>query len=265
MPNFLFIDGSYFCFYRYYALLTWWKNSHSNEPPPENTSLNEEFVSKFKKVFNLKIDEISKKLKIKDPIIIIGKDCHRKNIWRNSIYDEYKENRNTDNLFMEGEFFKIAYNELYPNNTKIKQIINHSSLEADDCIAVATKYVLDKYSHANIYIITSDMDYLQLANEHTHIYNLKYKKLTDSKNSFNDCKKDLFCKIVMGDKSDNIPGIFKKCGIKTAQKLYDDPDLFIKKLNQENSTKDYERNKQLVDFNQLPLNYVNELKTTFNF
>ena len=109
------------------------------------------------------------------------------------------------------------------------------------------------------------MDYLQLANEHTHIYNLKYKKLTDSKNSFNDCKKDLFCKIVIGDKSDNIPGIFKKCGIKTAEKLYDDPDLFIKKLNQENSTKEYERNKQLVDFNQLPLNYVNELKTTFNF
>ena len=47
-PVFIFVDGSYYCFYRYYALLTWWKNAH-----PE-TNLNEpyenkDFVDKFKK------------------------------------------------------------------------------------------------------------------------------------------------------------------------------------------------------------------------
>ena len=26
--TFLFIDGSYFCFYRYHSLLTWWKNAY---------------------------------------------------------------------------------------------------------------------------------------------------------------------------------------------------------------------------------------------
>ena len=166
---------------------------------------------------------------------------------------------------MEGEFFKIAYRELFPTNQNIKCIINHKYLEADDCIAIATKYVLDKYPESQVTIITSDMDYLQLSNERTNIYNLKYKKLSESKNSFGDANKDLFCKIVLGDKSDNISGIFKKCGIKTAEKLYDDQDQFIKKINQEKASKLYERNKQLIDFNQIPLEYVNELKSTFDF
>ena len=34
--------------------------------------------------------------------------------------------------------------------------------------------------------------------------------------------KDLFVKIVIGDKSDNINGIFKRCGTKTACKYYED-------------------------------------------
>ena len=40
-----------------------------------------------------------------------------------------------------------------------------------------------------IYIITSDMDYLQLLNERTHIYNLKYKQLVESKNALKVLKK----------------------------------------------------------------------------
>ena len=32
MENYLFIDGSYYCFYRFHALLTWWKNAHRDEP-----------------------------------------------------------------------------------------------------------------------------------------------------------------------------------------------------------------------------------------
>ena len=31
-PTFIFIDGSYFTFYRYFSLLNWWKNAH-----PEKT------------------------------------------------------------------------------------------------------------------------------------------------------------------------------------------------------------------------------------
>ena len=54
MSTYLFIDGSYFCFYRFHALLTWWKNAHRDEPleDPYNNVI---FVEKFKKVFNEKL------------------------------------------------------------------------------------------------------------------------------------------------------------------------------------------------------------------
>ena len=74
------------------------------------------------------------------------------------------------------------------------------------------------------------MDYLQLACENVELYDLKFKKLTERKSSYNDAKKDLFVKILTGDKSDNIKGVFKKCGQKTACKYFDNKELFNKKL-----------------------------------
>lgn len=265
MENYLFIDGSYFCFYRFYALLTWWKNAHKDEPLDDDPIDNKIFVDKFKSVFNSKINEIVKKLKIQNPKIYIGKDCHRKNIWRNSLYSKYKENRNSDDIFLGGPFFKLAYEELYVNHPKISGVLSHDCLEADDCIAIATKHILENNDNANVFIITSDMDYLQLSNERTHLYNLKYKKLTESKGSYNNAEKDLFCKIVLGDKSDNIPGIFKKCGPKTVEKLFNDSDEFLKKLNKENCNEAYNLNKQLVDFNQIPVTLVSEFKKNNSF
>ena len=113
-------------------------------------------------------------------------------------FDTYKENRDTDD-FEGGPFFKMAYDELF-KQCGIDTILSYDKLEADDCIAITTKEVLKKYPDAEIYIITSDMDYLQLMRENVHIYNLKYKLLCDSKTAFPDPEKNLFCKIVMGDR-----------------------------------------------------------------
>ena len=140
------------------------------------------------------------------------------------------------------------------------KIFHHPKLEADDCLALTTKHILELYPEANIYIITSDMDYLQLASDNVHLYNLKFKKLTESKSSFNDSKKDLFCKILTGDKSDNIPGVFKKCGIKTASKYWDNKEEWNKKLQDENIRATFERNRQIIDFNYIPEDLVNEFK-----
>ena len=64
----LLIDGSYYIFYRYYALLIWWKNARKDEPL-DNPIENQEFVDKFKKTFISKIDELKKKLKIPDAVV----------------------------------------------------------------------------------------------------------------------------------------------------------------------------------------------------
>ena len=108
------------------------------------------------------------------------------------------------------------------------------------------------------------MDYLQLHRENIAIYDLKWKPLMSSKTAFPDAAQNLFCKIVMGDKSDNIGSVFKKCGIKTAAKLYENQEEFIHRLNKdENANSLYKRNKTLVDFNEIPIIYVNEFKKMY--
>ena len=258
MRNLILIDGSYYIFYRFYAIMMWWKNAHKNDPLGEPID-NKLFVEKYKHTFITKIKDLIKKLKIDNPEIIYFKDCPRENIWRSKLFPKYKQNRNYDD-FKGGPFFELTYNTDLLKNAGINRVISYDTLEADDCIAITAKKLLDNPENI-IYIITSDMDYLQLAHERIHIYNLKYKKLTDSKKWSGNPEQDLFCKIVMGDKSDNIPSVFKKCGPKTALKYWNNKELFFNKLNNDiDAQNQYKLNKKIIDFNEIP----NELVDNFN-
>ena len=137
--NFILIDGSYFIFYRFYALLNWFKLAKKDEiidkenPPFEN----KEFLEKFKKTFDLKIKEIQKKLKIDNPIIIVGRDCPRETIWRMKYLPSYKQNREYSE-FLGGPFFKFAYKENLFIKAGASKILKYPQLEADDCLAILT-------------------------------------------------------------------------------------------------------------------------------
>ena len=264
-PTFIFIDGSYFCFYRYHSLITWWKNAYPEQPEVLlDPYQNEKFVEKFKKTFVDNVFKIPLNLNIDknvNPIIIVGKDCKRADIWRNELFPNYKGNRanGSEDGFMGGPFFKMAYEEQLFIQGGARSILKHPKLEADDCIAISVKYLLSTYPTCNIYIITSDKDYLQLAEERVHLYNLAFKKLTDQKSCTGNPSCDLFCKIVTGDISDNIPSVFPKCGPKTALKYFENRDLFEKKLQESEvyQTK-YELNKKIIDFNCIPEELVKE-------
>jgi len=268
-PTFIFIDGSYYNFYRYHSLLTWWKNAF-----PEDTECladpyhNTIFVEKFKKTFGDNIRSLQKKLQIDktiNPIMIVGKDCKRENIWRTKLFPQYKANRanGLEDGFMGGPFFKMVYEDDLFIQAGAKCILKHPQLEADDCIAISVKHVLHLFPECSVYIITSDKDYLQLAEPRIHLYNLAFKKLTDQKSSTNNAKCDLFCKIITGDISDNIPSVFPKCGPKTAIKYFENEELFNAKLHSsEDFQKKYELNQLLVDFNNIPQELVSEFMET---
>jgi 5'-3' exonuclease len=262
--TFIFVDGSYYNFYRYFALLQWWKNAYPDEPL-DDPYKNEKFVEKFKKIHVEQLQQIKKKLKIhKDinPILIVAKDCKRENIWRMTHFPNYKATRanGPENGFMGGPFFKMVYEENLFLEGGAKIILKHPHLEADDCIALSVKYVCNKYPDSQIYIITSDHDYLQLKRDNVHLYNLTYKPL---KSLMGDPKKDLELKIIMGDNSDNIPSVFPKCGPKTAQKCIEDPDFFTKKmLNNQEYYKQYDLNKLIINFDNIPQELQDEFYQT---
>ena len=267
-PTFIFIDGSYFCFYRYHSLLNWWKNACPEEIDVlQNPYQNDKFVDRFKKIFIDNIKKIPKNLKLDksiNPIIIVGKDCKREHIWRNQLFQNYKANRLQNDGFMGGPFFKMVYDDNLFIEGGAQTILKHPKLEADDCIAISVKYLLNTYSTCNIYIITSDKDYLQLAQERVQIYDLAFKKLTEQKSSTGDPKCDLFCKILTGDPSDNISSVFPRCGPKTAIKYYQNQELFKQKL-QESTTYQtaYELNSKIIDFNNIPEELAQEFLQEF--
>lgn len=267
-PIFIFIDGSYYCFYRYYALLNWWKNANPDEDLKDPFQ-NNIFVEKFRKTFVDNLTQITKKLKLHKntdkPLLFVGKDCKRENIWRTQMFKDYKSNRNNnaENGFMGGPFFKMAYDEDLFLLGGVKNILKHPSLEADDCIAISVKYLIKKYPNCRIYIITSDKDYLQLNYKNITLINLTYKKIEDGKNILKEPEKDLKIKIIMGDISDNIPSIFPKCGFKTALKCIENKEFFNKKLMSNKTYKEqYLFNETLINFDKIPENLVDEFIET---
>jgi len=266
-PTFIFIDGSYYNFYRYFALMQWWKNAYPDEPL-DDPFQNEKFVEKFRKTHFDNLVNMPKKLKIPKtvtPIMIVGRDCKRENIWRNELFPKYKGTRanGPEDGFMGGPFFKMAYEEELFQKGGVKAILKHPKLEADDCIAISVKHLINKYPECHIYIITSDRDYLQLNAHNVDLYNLTYKNIAENKTSTGDSKMDLEIKIIMGDTSDNIPSVFPKCGPKTAQKCVEDPEFFKKKMADNPAYyAQYELNKKLVSFDSIPDELVKEFMST---
>tara|TARA_Y100001980_G_C14547944_1_gene328837 strand:- start:304 stop:1119 length:816 start_codon:yes stop_codon:yes gene_type:complete len=263
--NYLLLDTSYIIFYRYFALLQWWKLAKKDIQLPENPYECEEFVEKFKKLFLEQINTIKKKLKIhkEECKVIAARDCSRKDIWRNEIFPKYKETRYKDDAFMGGEFFKLVYSNDMLKTAGVEHIFKYDKLEADDIVAIIKNEIRKKYPEANIYIITNDHDYLQLMDENTKIFNLQFKNLIENKKVFPEADKNLFYKIVLGDKSDNIPPILTGCGPKTTEKYYLDKDLFETALKKQNVYDKYILNKTLVSFSEIPNELVNGFLDTF--
>ena len=86
------------------------------------------------------------------------------------------------------------------------------------------------------------------------------KPIRTVKNSTMNADMDLFVKIIMGDKSDNIPPVFpQKRGKAKAKQYYNEPEFFKEELKIYNVEDAYKRNKLLIDFSEIPIIYQNKI------
>jgi 5'-3' exonuclease len=124
-------------------------------------------------------------------------------------------------------------------------------MEADDLVACVKRYIREQTPEQEIVIITNDNDYVQLIDDYTLVVNLQGC----------DLKNRVLCppaeyleqKIIMGDKSDNIPSIARKIGEKTSAKLaVDRASLESLFLRVPSSKTQYELNKLLISFESIP-------------
>jgi DNA polymerase-1 len=94
--------------------------------------------------------------------------------------------------------------------------------EGEDIIATIVKQ-LEKKDDVDIYIVTGDKDMLQLVNKNVKVYNTHKEGLIYDEKKVKqkyqvEPKRVIDIMALMGDKSDNIPGV-KGIGAKTAQRL----------------------------------------------
>ena len=111
----------------------------------------------------------------------------------------------------------------------------YDGVEADDIMAYITTNILKEDEQA--VIMSTDKDFLQLVNDTTIVWSPTKKKIYNTnriKEEFGlDPKNLLLYRVLDGDKSDNIPGVYG-CGIKTLLKrfpeLTDDNELSVDNL-----------------------------------
>jgi len=97
----------------------------------------------------------------------------------------------------------------------------YDGVEADDVMAYITTHLLKENEQA--VVMSTDKDFLQLVNDTTIVWSPTKKKMYNTtmvKEEFGiESKNLLLYRVLDGDKSDNIPGVYG-CGIKTLVKRF---------------------------------------------
>ena len=187
-------------------------------------------------------------------------DCPRREIWRSQLFKPYKAQRDKvykSKAWKGGGILRYAHKTLVPELSKSKNftMLKQKTLEGDDIIAIVCNYVSHNYPEKKIIVITNDHDMLQLVSPNVTLLNLKGQNV--NLKSIGTPYEDLLMKVISGDPSDNIKRCFNGCGKKTALKLIKNPEELEKRLTNDPEGKErFEFNRQLIDFNYIPLDII---------
>ena len=275
IDNVILIDTSYTSFHRFFATLKWlsmvdpelYKISHNN--PKYNWIENKEFMNKYEKMYLSKIEKIIGKRIFNKSLIIFCMDMPKEQVWRTTELNcDYKAERL--DLSLKNNFkpvFKYTYNTIIPKLLeKYNNIykIRLDKLEADDIIALITKYLENNYANKNIFIMSGDQDFYQLGRENVKFINYKTKNPVIFTKE--EARIQLHKKILLGDKSDCITTIFPvKFPLKQKKELLESIEIFHNfiKDNQDIEEK-YNQNMKLINFDYIPDNYNKLVIDEFN-
>ena len=161
-------------------------------------------------------------IRMSDPtkVVVIFDGIGGSNARRN-LYPEYKANRNSSRI-TNHNIFSSKDEESESINNQISRLVQYlqclpvtvisiDGLEADDIIG----YLANKFQAHNetqkVTIMSADKDFLQLVSDKVHCYSPTKKKIYTPKDVLEEfgvsSNNFLNYKILMGDTSDNIPGI----------------------------------------------------------
>lgn len=208
MKKMLLVDGNSMLFRAYFA------TAYSGQKMTTSSGLPTNAIYGFTNMFEKALEEV------KPEAVMVAFDAG-KHTFRHELYKDYKGGRQEtpEDLIPQ---FKLVRDMLDAFNIKW---LEREDIEADDLIGT-TSLLSEEYE---TYILTSDRDMLQLIDKTTHVLLMK-KGISDMSDMDEEKLKEemgitpsqvIDMKGLMGDKSDNIPGI-PGVGEKTAQKLLEE-------------------------------------------
>ena len=257
--HWLLVDVSYVIFYRYHALRAWYRRAHPGAPDPSAPDAADDdegglaaaralFRDKLLKRFRETLAELGRR-HAPDRTLFCLDGCRN---WRKEFDDEYKRNRQCTPFLR--AMFAECLRELRHGDGEPRLVLEHPELEADDIVhyvararvAAAASATASDAVH-RVTIVASDRDYVPLLRHAgVAIVDLKGKPVRCPTQI--PVEHFLHVKILSGDKSDNIPPVFPRCGAATALRLARDPPQLAARLAESAVTRArYERNCLLID------------------
>lgn len=201
--------------------------------------------------------------------------CDSKNVWRKDIFPYYKANRKKSRSESD-----IDWNELFTVVHKIRdeidesfpyKVVNVDRVEADDIIATI---VHDNGTTLNTggekyLILSGDKDYIQL---HSYANVGQYDPVRKRWIRNDDPDKYLKEHILKGDAGDGVPNVLSadNClAIGERQRPMTSKRLYaLLEGGEKNMTEEvlsgYHRNKMMIDLNEIPQNYKDEILEVYN-
>lgn len=172
--------------------------------------------------------------------------------WRRKIYPDYKRNRDAGKQ-------EPSYLVLKSTFDKIEEVLNYypckqikvDETEADDVIYALSKYYGEKGE--DVIIVSTDSDLAQILDlfDTISIYNPIKKVFINKKPNI------VKQKAIVGDASDNIPGLYR-IGIKTFEKMLQDKKLWNEKIKG-NNYDNYQKFLKIVDLSIFPSEYHKDI------
>jgi len=161
--------------------------------------------------------------------VIITFDGKGGSVRRRKLYPEYKQKKKTKYRVNRSHDFASPEDEKQNMIMQLQRIVeyldtlpvtvlSYDNIEADDTIGYICRQVL---TDSKITIMSTDKDFLQLANSRIKIWSPTKKKMYDEDAVLNEygisSHNFIWYRVIDGDKSDNIPGV-RGFGLKTINK-----------------------------------------------
>jgi 5'-3' exonuclease len=266
----ILVDTSYVVYYAGFKTWRWFKRDivsyGFNDDGSFDPMSDDEFKFQYRKnFFSIILNAVRNHRPFIDKSdLVFCIDCTRSKIWRRDFFPEYKilreKNKKKDREFDWAGIFNYTLNNIIAESCENfnSKCVKNNTAEGDDVIAVLTDYLYNA-GRRDLLIVASDRDLVQLTDK-AKIVTLQNELITldtvMDKYGLNDFDWDLDLflkhKAIMGDRGDEIPGIVKKCGPKTAFKFLTNENKFNEILKDEKVKEKYKINKIITDFKYIP-------------